>query len=203
LILIQAVTEIWYRAHEARLIPNTPWTLNWPVQDPTFHKNTIPQTSLAILRCTDSQAASWTDDGGNNWSAFLLRWAPGRNSEQLAKGHRPDICFPAAGAQLVADYGRITLQPNGVTMTFRDQAFSTASGYLHVFYCLWSERISPHEDAAKMVDDGSQAGRLRAVLAGKRNLGQRVLEIVIHGPDSDDDAVKLLQSELTRLVKRT
>ena len=203
LILIQGVTELWYRVHEAKLVPNTPWALNWPVQDASFKKSSIPEISLAILRCTDSQAANWTDDGGNNWSAFLLRWAPGRNSEQLAKGHRPDICFPAAGAQMVADYGRITLHPNGVGMTFRDQAFSMGTGYVHVFYCLWSERISPHEDTGKVVDDGSQAGRLRAVLAGKRNLGQRVLEIVIRGPDSNDDAIKLLKSELPQLVKRT
>jgi exosortase/archaeosortase family protein len=202
LILIQGVTELWYRVHEAKLVPNTPWALNWPVQDASFQKSSIPQTSLAILRCTDSQAANWTDDGGNNWSAFLLRWAPGRNSEQLAKGHRPDICFPAAGAQLVADYGRITLHPNGVTMTFRNQTFSMGTGYVYVFYCLWSERIAPHEDASADVEEGSKSLRIQNVLAGKRNLGQRVLEIVIRGPDSKDDAIKLFQSELPQLVKR-
>ncbi len=120
LLLIQGVTEFWYRSHESKLVLNTPWTFNWPMQDANYRKNAIPQTSLAILRCTDSQAANWTDEGGNDWSAFLLRWSPGRNSEQLAKGHRPDICVPAAGALLADDYGRITLQPNGVSMTFRD-----------------------------------------------------------------------------------
>ncbi len=203
LILTQGFTELWYRSHEARLVLNTPWVLNWPVQNASFHKTTISQTSLAILRCTDSQAANWTDNGGNDWSAFLLRWAPGRNSEQLAKGHRPDICFPAAGAKLVEDYGRITVHPNGVTLTFRDQSFSVASGYLHVFYCLWSDRIAPHEDISQTVEDGSQALRIRNVLAGKRNLGQRVLEIVIHGPDSNEDAIQLLKQELPELVKRT
>ena len=203
LLLIQGVTEFWYRSHESKLVSNTPWTFNWPVQDANFRKNDIPQTSLAILRCTDSQAANWTDEGGNDWSAFLLRWSPGRNSEQLAKGHRPDICFPAAGAQLAEDYGRITLQPNGVSMTFRDQSFSSGAGLIHVFYCLWSDRISPGEDTSKELDDSSQAGRIRAVLAGKRNLGQQVLEIVIRGPNSNDDAVRLLQQELPNLIKRT
>ena len=202
LILIQGVTELWYRSHEAHLVPNTAWTFDWPVQDPSFRKNAIPQTSLAILRCTDSQAATWSDDGGNDWSAFLLRWSPGRNSEQLAKGHRPDICFPAAGAQLAQDYGRITVHPNGVTMTFRDQSFSTGAGFIHVFYCLWSDRISPGEDTGKFVDDNTEAGRIRAVLAGKRNLGQQVLEIVIRGPDSNDDAVNLLKQQLPNLIKR-
>jgi hypothetical protein len=103
---------------------------------------------------------------------------------------------------LAQDYGRITVQPNGVTMTFRDQSFSTGAGFIHVFYCLWSDRISPGEDTGKVVDGNSQAGRIRAVLAGKRNLGQQVLEIVIRGPDSNDDAVNLLKQQLPHLIKR-
>ena len=200
LLLAQVATEAWYRYHEASLIPNTRWSLAWPVQDSQFHKTSIPENSLAILRCSDSQAAAWEDDAGNEWSAFLLRWNPGKNSVQLAKGHRPDICFPAAGAQLVDDFGRVSLDPNGVAMTFRHQSFESGSKLLHVFYCLWSDRVSAHEEAA--VDDGSQAGRIRAVMEGKRNLGQRVLEIVVQGPDSGEDAVSLLKLQLPQLIRR-
>jgi exosortase len=203
LVLIQVGTEFWYRSHESKLVSNTTWAFAWPVQDANFHKDAIPQTSLAILRCTDSQSANWVDDGGNNWSVFLLRWSPGRNSEQLAKVHKPEICFPAAGAKLLDDFGRVTLKPNGVSMTFHDQSFSTGAGLIHVFYCLWSDRIAPGEDTTKEEDNNSQAGRIRAVLAGKRNLGQQVLEIVIHGPESNDDAVKVLQQSLPNLIKRT
>jgi exosortase len=200
LLLVPVATEAWYRYHEASLIPNTPWSLAWPVQDPQFHKTSLPETSLAILRCSDSQAAAWEDDTGNDWSAFLLRWNPGKNSVQLARGHRPDICFPAAGAQLVDDFGRVTLDPNGVAMTFRHQSFESGTKLLHVFYCLWSDRISAHEKAT--VEDGSQAGRIRAIMEGKRNLGQQVLEIVIQGPDSGEEALNLLKLQLPQLIQR-
>jgi exosortase len=200
LLLVQLATEGWYRCHEASLIPNTPWSLVWPVQDLQFKKTSVPENSLAILRCSDSQAATWQDNDGNGWSAFLLRWNPGKNSEQLAKGHRPDICFPAAGAQLVDDFGRVTLDLNGVAITFRHQSFASGSKLLHVFYCLWSDRVSAHENST--VEDGSQLSRIRDVMAGKRNLGQQVLEIVIQGPDSDEDAVNLLKQQLPHLIKR-
>ncbi len=200
LLMVQLATEAWYRSHEAGLIPNTPWSIAWPAQDPQFKKTSVPENSLAILRCSDSQAASWQDNDGNDWSAFLLRWNPGKNSVQLAKGHRPDICFPAAGAQLVDDFGRVTLDPNGVKMTFRHQSFASGSKLLHVFYCLWSDRVSAHENST--VEDSSQLTRLRDVLQGKRNLGQQVLEIVIQGPDSDQDAVTLLKQQLPQLIKR-
>jgi exosortase len=200
LLMIHLATESWYRHHEASLIPNLRWSVTWPVQDPQFTRTAVPENSLAILRCSESTAASWRDDEGNRWSAFLLRWNPGRNSTQLSKGHRPDICFPAAGARLVEDFGAVTLDAGGVEMAFHHQSFESGTKLLHVFYCLWPDRLSPHEKP--LIEDGSQASRLLAVMAGKRNLGQQVLEIVVEGPDSGDASVALVKAKLPLLVKR-
>ena len=195
----QAGTEVWYRAHESNLIPNVRWSVAWPAQNPQFKKTDVPANSLAILRCSNSDAASWQDEEGNEWSAFLLRWDPGKNSEQLAKGHRPDICFPAAGAQLIEDFGQTNLQAGGVELPFRHQSFESDDRLLHVFYCLWSDRRAPDEPA--LIEDGTRNSRWQAVLAGKRHLGQRVLEIVLQGPGSSDEAVSLLKQQLPNLVR--
>jgi exosortase len=200
MVVVQLATELWYRNHEAGLIPNTRWSVAWPVQNPQFTKTSVPPNSLAILRCSNSDAASWQDEEGNRWSAFLLRWNPGKNSTQLAKGHRPDICFPAAGVRLVEDFGPVTLDANGMEMPFRHQSFEHNAQILHVFYCLWSDHLSPGEKP--LVEDGSQASRVLAALAGKRNLGQEVLEVMVQGPDSSDAAVALLKTQLPLLVKR-
>ena len=138
----EAATEIWYRTHETHLVSNARWSVAWPNQSAGFRKVPLPENSLAILRCSDSDSADWNDDEGNQWNAFLLRWEPGKNSEQLAKGHRPDICFPAAGARLLQDFGPVTANANGIDMTFKHQSFESDSRLLHVFYCLWSDRIS-------------------------------------------------------------
>ena len=153
-----------------------------------------------MLRCSNSESASWQDDDGNQWSAFFLRWEPGRNSAQLAKGHRPEICLPAAGLRLVDDLGEVALQPNGIEMYFRHMRFESGGRLLHVFYTLWSDYGASNEKP--MLEDGTQASRLQAVLAGKRNLGQQVLEIAIQGPDSDDEAVAILKKQLPSLVQR-
>ncbi len=193
-------TEAWYRTHESNLIPNARWTVAWPAQNPQFKKTAVPPNSLAILRCSDSDAAAWQDDAGNQWSAFLLRWNPGKNSEQLAKGHRPDICFPAAGAQMADDFGLTNLSAAGVTLPFRHESFTSGASLLHVFYCLWSDRRVPNEPA--VTEDGSRSSRLQAVLAGKRHLGQQVLEVVIEGPESSDDAVATFKRMLPNLIQR-
>jgi exosortase len=200
LLTTEVVTEIWYRTHETDLVPSPRWSVSWPNQSAGFKKVSLPENSLAILRCSESDSASWNDDEGNQWSAFLLRWNPGRNSAQLAKGHRPDICFPAAGARLVEDFGQVTANANGIDLPFRHESFESGSRFLHVFYCLWSDRVSRHEKP--LLENGTEASRLQAVLAGKRNLGQQVLEVVVSGPATADEAVSLFRSELPNLVQR-
>jgi exosortase/archaeosortase family protein len=196
----EAATETWYDSHEAHLIPNARWTVAWPDRSPEFKKGNVPERSLAILRCSNSDCASWHDQDGNQWSAFFLRWEPGRNSAQLAEGHRPEICLPAAGMRRVDDLGQVSLQANGVEMLFRHATFEDQGSLLHVFYSLWSDYRAPNEDP--MLEKGTRASRLQAVLAGKRNLGQQVLEITIHGPNSGDEAVALLKKQLPSLVQR-
>jgi len=189
-----------YRAHETGLTSNVRWAVSWPDQSPQFKRTEVPKNSLAILRCSTSQAAAWQDEDGNQWSAFVLRWNPGRNSAQLAKGHRPDICFPASGAQLVQDFGRVSLAAKGLELVFQHQSFETASGLAHVFYCLCSDRTSPAE--ADLSENGPYASRVRAVMAGKRNLGQQVVEIVLQGPESGAAAAAILEHHLPGLIQR-
>ncbi len=197
---VQLATEAWYRTHEASLVPNPRWSVAWPTKNPHFKKTTVPENSLAILRCSDSDAASWEDDEGNQWSAFLLRWNPGKNSAQLSKSHRPDICFPAAGAKLVEDFGQTNLQSGGLELPFRHESFAAGTKLLHVFYCLWSDRREPNQPT--LTEDGSRNSRLQAVLAGKRHLGQQVLEIVLTGPESNDEAISTLKQQLPNLVRQ-
>ena len=192
-------TELWFHSHETALILARSWSFVWPTSKREFKSVPIPETSLAILRCSHSESGSWYDEDGNEWSAFVLRWEAGRNSSQLAKGHRPDICFPAAGAKLANDFGQITLDANGLKMSFRHQSFERGPRGFHVFYCLWSDRISTDNDS--LLEDGSPSSRLAAVLAGRRHVGQQVLEIVVQGPDTRSAAVELVQEQLGRLVK--
>ena len=200
LAAVELATGFWYRAHETGSVPRVRWHVAWPSQSPDFKSSQVPEESLAILRCSTSEAASWQDDLGNQWSGFFLRWEPGKNSAQLAKGHRPDICFPAAGATLNDDFGMVTLNANGIDLPFRHQLFQNGPRLMHVFYCLWSDRVSPN--GLPLSEDGSRGSRLQAVLAGQRNLGQQALEVVLLGPEAKEDALALFRQELPKLIQR-
>jgi exosortase len=197
----EVTTEFWYRSHEKNLLVSQRWSVNWPVQEARFKKTTVPEQSLAILRCSTSDSAAWKDEADNQWSAFFLRWNAGRNSAQLARGHRPDICFPAAGARLVDAYDdAINAAANGLNLPFKYQTFQAGDQLLHVFYCLWSDRVSPQANVP--APDNTWDQRFHAVWTGERNLGQQVFEIVIVGPENNDAAVALFKRELPRLIQR-
>lgn len=198
---IEITTEMWYRSHERTLIPNTNWTVAWPDGAAHFRKTQLPENARIILRCSKTESAAWQDDTGNDWSAFVLSWDPGRNSAQLAKGHRPDICFPAAGAKLIDDFGSVDITADGFSIPFRYESFENGDKLLHVFYCLWSDHISPIDNVTN--ENGSRASRIRAALDGERNLGQKVLEIVISGPETREEAVALLRSQAPALIRKT
>jgi len=191
--------EAWYRLHEIKLVPAARWNIAWPTQNLSFKKTSIPERSLTILRCSNSEAGCWKDNQGNEWSAFLLRWGPDKNSAQLAKGHRPDICFPASGAQMVNDFGETVFFVAGLQLVFRHQAFKSGEKIFQVFHCLWPDRVSGAEKTLR--EDGSKVSRLEAVAAGKRNLGQKVLEIIVSGPDSGTEAATAVKKTLPELLR--
>ena len=85
-------------------------------------------------------------------------------------------------------------------LNFHHQTFEGGTQLMHVFYCIWADKVSPSE--LNLKEDGSRSSRFDAVLAGKRHLGQQVLEVVITGPESMEAARQLLEQQLASLIER-
>jgi hypothetical protein len=131
---------------------------------------------------------------------FFLRWEPGKNSAQLAKDHTPDICLPGTGHKLRAEHERVRVAVNGLDLTFRHYEFASGARTLFVFYCLWEDR--PAAPGSVEAEDGTQGSRLLAVRAGRRNLGQQVLELAVEGPVTPEESIAALREQLNSLIAR-
>jgi exosortase len=198
LVGVEATVEAWYRTREADLIENPSWTLAWPVGDPAYAPIEITEKVQAILRCSASRGVAWSDAAGHRWQGFLLRWEPGKNSAQLAKGHRPEICLPGVGLKLREELEACAVAAGGLTLRFRHYVFDGGAGPIHVFYGLWDDLSSPVAPA--LTEDGSLRSRLEAVRFGKRHQGQQVVELALSGPVDPASAVDALTAELNRLL---
>ena len=121
---------------------------------------------------------------------YFFRWNPGRNSALLANLHRPDVCLPASGWTQVADDGVRNYPAKGqFELPFRHFEFQRAFGNsvlqrAHAFYCLSEDRaaapsaLRQGDNLPSMFGSHSEytrAERLRAVLEGRRHLGQQVI----------------------------
>ena len=201
LLAVEAAVEWWFRSREAALIAAPRWSVAWPESQSSFRDVPIGETALGMLRCDSARGAGWRDVRGYEWRLNFLRWEPGRNSAQLAKSHSPDICLRGIGLQLVSDLGTTPIRVADFELPVRRYVFSQQGQTLHVFYCVWDDRVPTRPQS--LLEDGSVTSRLAAVAAGKRNLGQQVLQIAIHGPADAVEAITLLQAKIQELIRKT
>jgi exosortase len=204
LILTEAGTEGWYRAHEtANLLSNGPeWHIQWPTAAGGFKQEELSKSILEQVNADESQAADWRDDRGHDWRAFYFRWHPARSLAQRARiqsarFHRPEICLAASGLTLREDLGVKWRRAGEFRFPVHAYIFDDHGNTLYVFYSVWEEGLR-EQSIANMRENTS--ARLAAAWHGTRGLGQRLLELVVTGPASEAEAEAALQRQLDSLV---
>jgi exosortase len=228
LLLVEVGTASWYRLHERNLVSGIRWSVRWPEQAPNFQRLKINDEIRAVLRFDEAEAATWTAHSHLDssrptiWCAlYVFRWNPGKNSALLANLHRPDVCLPASGWSQVADDGVRSYPVNGsLELPFRhfefQRAFEGSTPQIaHAFYCLSEDRASAPSAklARRSLGEGgpgmfgkrsewTRAERFRAVLEGRRHLGQQVIETIFISaePLSSADAESYLHDLVRNVV---
>lgn len=197
----EITTRAWYGYHESRLPAPLRWDIAWPTAAADYTSTPFDDRTVKLLKHNDGARGSWTDADGIRWQAFFLRWDPGRVSKFLAGSHYPTVCFPASGLELVENRDLLPVTVGQLTIPFRTYIFERAGQRFFVFHGLVEERPSvsgEHLDYRQVAADE----RLASVLAGNRNLGQRVLGITLSGAVYDyDSAVAALRAALPQLVR--
>jgi len=195
--LVEISVEAWYRWHEARLPAAAAWTMSWPTNNPTCKTISLPERTRQILRYDDGQSVAWETDG-LQWQAVFLRWDPGRTPVHLAQNHTPEVCMTAAGHTLKTIAERAWLEAGGQRLPFIVYAVANTPQPVYVFYCLWDDRTSAQGRGTLMLNYGN---RLAPVLAGRRNPGQRSLEIALTGNLEEPQAEAALQNQLQKIIQ--
>ena len=198
LLLVETGTELWYRSHEWGMPKTSAWEVDYPRDNPTFRDLPFSDKTKQFLRYDEGCNGTWQQSSEQRWQAIFLRWNPGRIAVHLAKSHTPEVCLTAAGRELVSQTGLRAVPVHGLRLPFRSYVVKDESGPLHVFYCLWEDRAN---DQSFRTTKMNYANRLAPVLAGRRNSGQRSLEVAIWGIADQNEADASLAHELEKLIK--
>jgi exosortase len=186
--------EVWYRTHE------TSETLHWSFEWPT-DKEQYSDVAIKDPIGDQNRAAKWTESDGRQWTVYFSKWAAGPpRSRVAARLHRPENCLPAIGYKLRLDRGIIDIQARDLTIPFHGLEFDYEGQPVQVFFCLWQDR-SKTSDNPRIRDhwDDRLIG-LESVILGERNLGQQVLEIVMFGYATSQEAEAALRRRMGDLV---
>ena len=200
LFISEAATEAWYRAHEHRLIERPSWQVDWARENNMVTTLPISDSTRAMLRFNTAQSAAWHDKFGLRWWGFFARWERGRAALQLVRSHSPEICLPAIGRTFERELPPIKVDHDGVQLLFRVYQFEQEVKPLFVFVCIQEDKFLP-SDSSSIASVWSTRGRLLAALSGRRNLGQRLLELAVSGLSSAAEAEKALRNTVREIVK--
>jgi len=199
LVLVFVGTEVWYRNHERNLIERPAWDVTWPAQNETVAALPIPESTRVILHYDDAKSAAWEEPRGVRWWTFFGHWRPERAALQLVRSHSPEICLPAIGRTFRAARPAATVEAEDVSLDFRSYEFEQNERPLFVFVCIQEDK----RVASGPADTGEWnfGGRLKAAFDGKRNLGQRLLEIAVLGLDNFDQAREALSRTVPQILR--
>ena len=197
LVCVEVGVELWYRARERNLPDPVAWGITWPQDNRTFREIAVTDATRQYLRFDEAMDGGWREPDGTVWQMIYLRWNAGRVAPHLAKNHTPEICLTASGRKLISASPSRLIPVHGLPMPFRSYVVEQRGAPVHVFYCLWEDRVP---GATFGPDPLGFRSRLRAALEGRRNLGQRSLEVVVWGLVDPAVAESALRRQLEKLL---
>ena len=198
--LSEAATAGWYAYHERLAPAPIAWDVTWPQAAPAFRQDALGERSRALLKYNEGHIASWRTDEGFRWQMYYLRWLPGRVSKFLAGGHYPTVCLPASGLKLVSETGPFVCHVGALSIPFRTYLFNDSGRDLYVFHAILEDNQASYDERV-VYRQANSMERLRSVMRGERNLGQRVVGVAISGPLDASEAQQSLQSTLRDMIK--
>jgi len=202
LVVVEAVTELWYHSHERATVGSVEWSVRRPDQNSTYTEVKIPPGISGQLRFDEGSKRRWRDGSGNTWELYYFRWFPAHSLQkrvaiQLAKTHGPETCLPAVGIKESAYLGIITIPIEGMELAMRHYVFNSEGKPLQVFHGIYEDPTGSSKLANRRKDFRS---RVAAALAGSRNYGQRALEVAVLGYERPEEAKAALGRELEKLI---
>ncbi len=138
LLAIEGATRWWY-ARDARIdqtgLPN--WKVQLPIHSPVFERQELSDAARDMLQPDLFASGSWTEADGIRRAVNYVEWHEGQMARHAPFFHNPEICLPAAGAELIETYPLFEIPWHEGSIPFQSYHFRSMNQDLVVAFAVW------------------------------------------------------------------
>jgi exosortase len=198
LLLISLLgTESWFRAHETQQMALREWRMSPRSGVPGVSPVTLSPKTSRMLFYPEGFSERWIRDDGKQGQVFYFRWPAGRTAVQAVSMHNPEVCLSSIGMHMLHPLAPLNYEVAGLTIPFKSWLFEHKGRPVYVYNTLMEDgRGDSSLDGLR----DSLMGRLESLVSGRRNQGQRMVEVAFWNMPDEAAARAALSLYLSEAV---
>lgn len=192
------LTEIWFGMHDLPRGDYWDWKITPRNGVAGVSRVPVAEGTLRMLFHPKGFSEKWMNERGEMGQVFFFQWPAGRTAVQSVQMHSPEVCLASMGMHMerpLADF------ETGSTSGPRLHAwlFTQDGQPVYVFHSIMEQGTDALDQHP--VTDQSPMARIAGVRLGKRNRGQRMLEIALWNLHDEAEARAALTRYLADSLK--
>lgn len=197
MVLMIGASEGWYRWKAKTLVRAPAWSVAPAEPGSGVADRELAERVHDILRFDSGFERSWRDEGGRSWHLIYVDWLPKRMSLHYSSAHLPEQCQTMIGRTIESKSELRRTVANGVSIPYFIYKIRAGSDEFFLMYIVSDDRIGGETIVPTRP---TSANRLAAVLAGRRNMGQRSMQLALVGEKDEARAEQAMLALLPELV---
>ncbi len=197
LLVAEPVAQLWYAIRGPLSNKQHIWAVDWHAGAQNLRFEEIEPRIKDVLFFNEGELVSWTTPNQYRWIAYFFEWNSGK-AAQLGGVHNPELCMPSVGWGMMGPPGEFTWEgPDGLALVFNSYQFRAGDRDVYVFYCQWDPQGYPYHTKAGRF----RLDRLRDAWIGDRKEDKQLLEVIIEGPTSMEEAQEAMLRFLEQSIE--
>ena len=189
--LMAGGSEGWYWWKNKNAVRAPAWTVASADPASGLTDEDLGEHPREVLSYDRGFQRTWRDDRGRQWHMIFVEWEPKRMSLHYAQPHLPEQCQRMIGREIISKSELRKTTANGVTIAYNLYKIRAGADEFYLMYVINDDRVSGQEIT---VERATPANRMKAVMAGRRNMGQRSMQLALVGePDAAVAEQEMLQ----------
>jgi exosortase len=197
MILMAGGSESWYWWKSRTALRAPAWTVASADPASGLVDEDLGKRVSEMLRFDRGFQRSWRDQTGRQWHMIFTEWEPNRMSLHYAQPHLPEQCQRMIGREIVSKSELRKTEANGISIAYNLYKIRAGSDEFYLMYVINDDRISGKEVT---VERATPANRMKTVMAGRRNMGQRSMQLALVGEPDAGVAEQAMLGLLPQLV---